>query len=314
MFENMRPALLSQDKTGARGFSAKDRAMHTGGAIMRIKVTSDSTCDLSAEQIEKYDIGIFCLSVMLGEKSYKDGELSPQTIFDFVKETDTLPKTAAGTKDDYVEFFTKHLAGYDALIHIDISAQASSSHSAATKAAEEFGGKVYVIDSKALSTGQGLLVLKACEAIADGCTAEETVAMVNDLRSKVNTSFIPDTLDYLHKGGRCSLAALIGTKVLKLHPMICEDREGRLISKKKYIGGMARCTRAYIADLKAQYPEYDDTRCFITHSSADKELVDLAKELVAQNFDFKEVCETVAGSIVTSHCGRNTLGVLFISK
>lgn len=281
---------------------------------MKIKITSDSTCDLSNGQIEKNGIGIFRLSVILGDKEYKDGELSPQDIFEFVSSSGTLPKTAAGTRDGYLEFFTENLREYDTLIHFNISAQASSSYSAACKAAEEFGGKVYVIDSKALSTGQGLLILKACDLIAEGFSAKQTVAIINGLRSKVNTSFVPDALDYLHKGGRCSLAALIGAKVLKLHPLICENEEGQLIAKKKYAGNMERCVRAYVADLKAQYPKYDKTRCFITHSSADKELVELAKQLVAQNFGFDEVCETVAGSIVTSHCGRNTLGVLFISE
>ena len=281
---------------------------------MKIKITSDSTCDLSPEQIEKYGIGIFSLSVILGDNSYKDGEIAPQDIFDFVKDTGTLPKTAAGSISEYVDFFAENIEGYDALIHIDISAQASSSYSSASKAAEEFCGKVFVIDSKALSTGQGLLVLKACDLAAEGQSAESIVNTINDLRSKVNTSFIPDALNYLHKGGRCSLAALIGAKVLKLHPLISENEEGQLVAPKKYMGGMARCIRSYIDDLKAKYPHYDKTRCFITHSSADKELVDLAKQLVEQNFDFDEIIETVAGSIVTSHCGRNTLGVLFISE
>ena len=182
------------------------------------------------------------------------------------------------------------------------------------KAAESFGGRVFVVDSKALSTGQGLLVMKACDFVKEGMSAAEIYERINALRSKVNTSFVPDALDYLHKGGRCSLAALIGAKVLKLHPMICEDGEGQLVAKKKYAGGMARCIRQYIAELKAQYPDYDRTRCFITHSSADAELVELAKGLVAESFTFDEVIETVAGSIITSHCGRNTLGVLFISE
>lgn len=281
---------------------------------MKIKITSDSTCDLSGEQIEKYSIGIFRLTVILGEKEYKDGEISPQDIFGYVKTTGNLPKTSAGSIEDYSSFFTENIKGYDALIHFNISALASSTHVSACKAAEKFGGKVFVIDSKALSTGQGLLVLKACELAEEGKSAEEIVEIINGLRSKVNTSFVPDALDYLHKGGRCSLAALIGAKVLKLHPMICENEEGQLIAKKKYMGNMARCIRSYVEDLVAQYPHYDKTRCFITHSSADKELVDLAKQLVEQNFDFNEVCETVAGSIVTSHCGRNTLGVLFISE
>lgn len=281
---------------------------------MNIRITSDSTCDLGEELIKKYNIGIFSLSVILGEESYKDGEIAPADIFAYVQKSGQLPKTAAGTVDGYAAFFKENLKGYDALIHFNISSQASSSNSSACKAAESFGGKVTVIDSRALSTGQGLLVLKACDLAAEGLSAEEIAQKINGLRPLVNTSFVPDALDYLHKGGRCSLAALIGAKVMKLHPMICENRDGQLIAKKKYMGGMSRCIRNYIADLKAQYPAYDKTRCFITHSSADSELVGLAKQIVADNFTFNEVLETVAGSIVTSHCGRNTLGVLFISE
>ncbi len=279
---------------------------------MKIKITSDSTCDLGGELIAKYNIGIFSLSVILGDKSYKDGDVAPQDIFDFVAETGSLPKTAAGSVDEYTEFFKQNLEGYDCLIHFNISALASSSYNAASKAAEKFGGKVRVIDSRALSTGQGLLVLKACDLIAEGKTAEETERIINDLRPRVNTSFVPDSLEYLHKGGRCSLAALIGAKVMKLHPMICENADGQLIAKKKYMGSMERCIRNYITELKSEYRDYDKTRVFITHSTADKSLVALARQLVAENFEFAETIETVAGSIVTSHCGRNTLGVLFI--
>ncbi|MGN0812518.1 MAG: DegV family protein [Candidatus Coproplasma sp.] len=281
---------------------------------MKIKVTSDSTCDLGQELISKNDIGIFPLTVILGDKSYKDGEITPQDIFNFVADTGTLPKTAAGSLESYAEFFEESLKGYDALIHFNISSLASSSYNAASKAAEGFGGKVKVIDSRALSTGQGLLVLKACDLAAEGKTAEDIVSEILSIRAMVNTSFVPDSLEYLHKGGRCSLAAMLGAKVLKLHPMICENTDGQLVAKKKYMGNMERCIRTYISDLKAQYPSYDKTRVFITHSTADKELVELAKGLVSENFEFDEMIETVAGSIITSHCGRNTLGVLFISK
>ena len=147
---------------------------------------------------------------------------------------------------------------------------------------------------------------------AEGKSAEDIESEVNAIRSRVNTSFVPDALDYLHKGGRCSLAALIGAKVLKLHPMIAENAEGQLIAKKKYMGGIERCVKNYIADLRQEYPDYDKSRCFITHSTADETLVELAKKCVAELFEFDEINETVAGSIVTSHCGRNTLGVLFI--
>lgn len=281
---------------------------------MKIKITSDSTCDLGEKIISENNIGIFSLSVILGENSYKDGEVEPQDIFDFVAKTGTLPKTAAGSFDEYKEFFEEQLKDNDELIHFNISALASSSHNAACKAAENFGGRVRVIDSKSLSTGQGLLVMKACDLAKEGKSAKEIEEEINAVRSKLNTSFVPDSLEYLHKGGRCSLAAMLGAKVLKLHPMICENEDGQLIAKKKYMGNMERCIRSYIIDLKAQYPSCDKTRAFITHSNADESVVQTARQLVKELFDFEEVIETVAGSIITSHCGRNTLGVLFISK
>ena len=282
---------------------------------MKIKITSDSTCDLGEKLIAENDIGIFAMQVILGEKSYRDGiDIVPQDIFDYVAEHGILPKTAAGSADEYAEFFENQLKGYDALIHFNISSKASSSHSAACVAAKKFGKKVHVIDSKALSTGQGLLVMKACDLRAEGSDAESIVKKITELTPFVNTSFVPDDLNYLHKGGRCSLAAMLGAKVLKLHPLIEEDREGQLVAKKKYMGSMERCIKTYINDLRMQYRNYDRTRCFITHSHADKQLVDIAKKAVAEMFEFDEVIETVAGSIVTSHCGRNTLGVLFISK
>lgn len=282
---------------------------------MKIKITSDSTCDLGEKLIKENDIGIFALQVILGEQSYSDGvNIVPQDIFDYVAANGTLPKTAAGSSDEYSAFFKEQLEGYDALIHFSISSKASSSHSAALIAAKNFGGKVFVIDSKALSTGQGLLVMKACDMRKEGLSAEEIAKRMTELTPMVNTSFVPDDLNYLHKGGRCSLAAMLGAKVLKLHPLIEEDKEGQLVAKKKYMGSMERCIKTYVNDLRMQYRRYDRTRCFITHSSADKSLVDIAKREVAQMFEFDEVIETVAGSIITSHCGRNTLGVLFIAE
>ncbi|MCD7729617.1 MAG: DegV family protein [Clostridia bacterium] len=280
---------------------------------MKIRITADSTCDLSEELITKYNVGIVPLTVLLGEQSFRDGvNIVPQDIFDYVAKTGILPKTSAPSIADYEEFFEYNLNEYDAVIHFNISSKTSASHSNALAASEKFRGKVAVVDSLALSTGQGLLVLKACDLAAQGLSADEIYKQVNDLRPKVNTSFVPDSLDYLHKGGRCSLASLMGAKVLKLHPQIIMEN-GKLGAKKKYMGDMNRCIKNYINDLHTMYPEYDSTRCFVTHSSADPELVEMAKAQVKKLFAFDEVLETTTGSIVTSHCGRNTLGVLFIT-
>ena len=279
---------------------------------MKIRITSDSTCDLN-HLIQERNIGILPLQVTLDDKSYRDGEdITPTDIFNFVKETGILPKTSAPSIGDYEEFFQKELdAGYDCVIHFNISAKSSGSHNMAKQAAEGFGGKVRVIDSMALSTGQGLLVLKAADMRDEGKSADEIEKEVLALRVKVNTSFVPDSLDYLHKGGRCSGMVMFAANVLKIHPKIVM-KDGQLVQGGKYRGDMKRCIMQYVRDLKNEYPSYDKTRCFITHSSAEKELVDVAKALVAENFGFDEVIETVAGSIITSHCGKGTLGVLFV--
>lgn len=279
---------------------------------MKIKITADSTCDLSPELVEKYGVGISPLHVIMDGKVYDDGiDIIPSDIFSYVARSGKLPTTAALSEVEYEEFFKKYVDDYDAVIHVNISSKASVTHSNAVEAAKRFKGKVHAVDSLALSTGQGLLVLKACDLAAEGKKPEEIVKTLNALRPKVNTSFVPDALDYLHKGGRCSLAALMGAKVLKLHPLI-DMKDGKLYAKKKFMGGIERCLKTYVNELAEEYRSYDKTRCFITHSSCEPEVVAKIRSQVESLFEFDEVLETVAGNVVTSHCGKGTLGVLFI--
>ena len=278
---------------------------------MAIRITSDSTCDLN-HLVEERNIGILPLQVNLDAKSYHDGvDITPQDIFDFVARTNILPKTSAPSIADYEEFFAEQLKSYDEVIHFNISSKSSGSHNMAKQAAESFAGKVRVIDSKALSTGQGLLVLKACDMRDEGKSAAEIEAAIDELKTRVNTSFVPDSLDYLHKGGRVSGMIKVVAGMFKIHPLIYMD-DGQLVPGKKYKGRMDILLKQYVQDLKEMYPDYDKSRCFITHSSADKNVVDVAKEKVKELFEFDEIIETVAGSIITSHCGKGTLGVLFI--
>ena len=278
---------------------------------MNIRITSDSTCDLN-HLVEERNIGIMSLQVNLGSDAFRDGvDITPEKIFDFVAQTGTLPTTAAPSIGEYEDFFTKELAGYDALIHINISSKSSGSHNFAKTAAESFGGKVFVVDSKALSSGQGLLVLKACDMRDEGKSAEEIVATLEELRGRINTSFVPDNLDYLHKGGRVSGMVKTVAGMFKIHPQILMD-DGQLVPGKKYKGKMSVLIKQYVDDLKELYPDYDKGRCFVTHSCADRELVEAATAKVKEVFEFDEIIETVAGSIITSHCGKGTLGVLFI--
>ena len=278
---------------------------------MSIRITSDSTCDLGS-LIQERNIGILNFQVNLDAAVYRDGvDITPQDIFDFVAKTKILPKTSAPSVVEYEEFFEEQLKEYDELIHFNISAKSSGSHQFAKAAAEKFGGKVRVIDSMALSSGQGLLVLKAADMRDEGKSADDIEEVINVLRTKVNTSFVPDQLDYLHKGGRCSGMTMFVANALKIHPKIVM-KEGQLTQGGKYRGNMDKIIPRYIEELKAQYPSYDKSRCFITHSSANRELVEIAMAKVKELFNFDEVIETVAGSIITSHCGQGTLGVLFI--
>ena len=278
---------------------------------MNIKITSDSTCDLG-HLAEERGIQILPLQVNLDAMAYRDGvDITPEDIFAFVAKTKILPKTSAPSIGEYEDFFREQLKTADELIHFNISSKSSGSYSFAKQAAESFGGKVRVIDSKALSSGQGLLVLKAADLRDAGKSSKEIEEEIIKLRDRVNTSFVPDQLDYLHKGGRCSGMTMFVANALKIHPKIVMN-DGQLMQGGKYRGQMVRCISQYIDDLKEQYPNYDKTRCFVTHSTAERELVESAIAKVKETFNFDEVIETVAGSIVTSHCGKGTLGVLFI--
>ena len=280
---------------------------------MSIRITSDSSCDLG-KYVEERGIGVLAMQINLDDKAYRDGvSIQPQDIFDFVVQTGVLPKTSAPSIADYEEFFTEQLQYGDEILHFNISSKSSSSHNMAKQAAEGFNGKVHVIDSQALSTGQGLLIMKAADLRDEGKSIDEIEEIVCELRSKVNTSFIPDSLDYLHKGGRVSGMVKTVAGMFKIHPMIYMEN-GQLLPGKKYKGKMNIIIKQYVEDLKAMYPNYDKTRCFVTHSCADPELVAAAKEKVQELFEFDEMLETTAGCVVTSHCGRNTLGVLFICE
>ena len=283
--------------------------------LENIQLTSDSSCDLNDDQLKENGIVICPIAVILdGKELYDTVNIDAESVLDFVNKTGKLPKTAATPKDKYVEFFKKFRNEGKTVIHFCISSKASSCYEHAVAAAEEVGG-VYVIDSYALSGGQGLEILKAADMIREN-KFDNIDDLVNEIKANTNKtqlSFVVDTLEFLHKGGRCSSVALIGSKILKIHPSIY-NKDGALTVQKKYMGNMQRCLGLYVQDLSNDFKDYDETRCFITHSPADRELVDFVREKVMENFKFNEIIETFAGSTVTSHCGRNTIGVLFMLK
>jgi DegV family protein with EDD domain len=279
-----------------------------------VKVLSDSTCDLSQELIKKYDVGIIPLYVRLGDVEYLDGvNISPEELYKWSDEHGETPKTAAPGIDDISKYLDP--ASSDEYIIFTISSSMSASYNNVKLAAEDMdmSDRVHVIDSANLSTGIGLLVVHAAELVKEGKTAEEIVAEIEALKDKVRASFVIDTLVYLHRGGRCSgLAALLGT-ALKLHPRIAVA-DGAMHPEKKYRGSSKKYVLDYVKDMENDLRNARPERVFITHSGCDKDIVKNVKEYLEGLGIFAEILETRAGSVVSSHCGPGTLGVLFIAK
>lgn len=280
---------------------------------MNIKITSDSTCDLSREQIDRHHITVLPLAVAMGGKDYRDGvDITPQDIYAHVSAGGDLPKTAAYNVEGYTKVFAQFSAEYDAVIHLNISAEFSSCHQNARLAAEEFDN-VYVVDSRNLSTGHGLLVLRAAELAEQGMDAEAIVADLQETANRVDASFILDQLEYLKKGGRCSAIAVLGANMLKLKPCI-EVKNGAMGVGTKYRGSYEKCLKEYITARIGGRDDLDLERVFVTHSGVDENILQIAVDTVKELQPFKEVCVTTAGCTISSHCGPDTLGVLFIRK
>ena len=278
---------------------------------MAIKITSDSTCDLSPELLDRYQVSLLPLCVNLGDQCYYDGKsIVPADIFDYVSKTGQLPTTSATNISTYMDFFEPLAKEYEAVIHINLGSGFSSCHQNARLAAEEMDN-VYVVDSCNLSTGQGLMVIEAAIAAQRGDKAEDIVAMLNELTGRIDTSFVVDRLDYLVKGGRCSSAAALGANLLNLKPCILLT-DGKMGVGKKYRGNWAKVLPGYAQD-RLNGKEVCKDRVFITYTSCPPEVVEQLRTYLL-SLGFGEVLETVAGSTITSHCGPNCLGVLFIRK
>lgn len=279
----------------------------------KVLIASDSTTDLSPELIDRYSIEIIPLGVTLGDTNYTDGvDIDPDFIYAHYEKTGELPKTSAVNVAAFAEFFKERTeAGYDVVL-FTISSEMSSTFNNTRLAASEYEG-VYVIDTRNLSTGGGLLLVHAAELAARGESAADIASACTALIPNVDASFVIDSLEFLHKGGRCSSLAAFGSNLLQLKPCIMV-RNGQMSVGKKYRGKFAFVLGKYIADQIGDASDIALDRVFVTHAGCDREIIDACVEQVKSLAPFKEVHITRAGCTVSSHCGRNTLGVLFIRK
>jgi DegV family protein with EDD domain len=280
---------------------------------MRIRISSDSTCDLSPELVARNDVSIIPLHIVKDGTPLRDGtEITPDDIYRHVAAGGDICATVAVNLAEYVEYFTALLRGADAVIHFCISSEMSSCYQNACLAARQVGG-VWVIDSRNLSTGIGHLVLDAAAMAAQGLEPPEICAELERLRGRLDVSFVLDTLEYMKKGGRCSAMTAFGANLLHLKPSI-QVADGSMGVARKYRGTLSHVLEEYVADKLAQPETVDPRRIFITDSGVPEALRDEVEQAVRARVPFREVYHTRAGCTVSSHCGPNCLGILFYRR
>lgn len=281
---------------------------------MRIKITGDSTIDLTEELLAKYDITTVPLYIMKDNVAYKDQvEIKQEDIFDYVESGKGVCHTAAVNTADYYELFSSFFPEYDAVIHINISSEMSSCNQNAHLAADAIPN-VFVVDSRNLSSGSGHLAIDAAIMASEGMDAADIARKLENSTKKVESSFIIDTLKYLHKGGRCSGVAALGANLLKLKPCI-EVADGKMDVGKKYRGNFDKVILQYAADKLSGRDDIDPKRLFITYApGTPKAVSDSVREYAESLEYFEEIIETKAGCTISNHCGPVCLGVLYYRK
>jgi len=279
----------------------------------KVIITCDSTCDMTKEQLEEYGVKTIPLYVRIQDDEYRDGvDITSDVMFEKISQCGQLPKTAAVSMQDYLDFW-KPLKeeGYE-IVHLTISSEMSVCFQNCRMAAEETGG-VYAVDSHNLSTGIGLLVITAANLAREGKSGKEIYDILMEKREKLNVSFVLDTVDYLAKGGRCSAVTAFAAGLLRLRICI-EVKDGKMDVCTKYRGKMSVVLADYVRDRLNENMDADLDYIYITDSGVSDEIRQKVKETVLEMRPFTNVLFSTAGCTVSSHCGPGTLGILFFEK
>ena len=283
--------------------------------MSKIRIVADSTCDLSKDLLEKYNISIIPLCIIMDDKSYYDGvEATPDKIFEWADANNTTPKTAAASFEKVDEVLKPFIDDECDILFFGISQEMSTTCNVVRLVGEHYEyDKLHIIDSRNLSTGIGLQIIKAAKLVAAGKTVEDIIATIENEKDKVRASFVVDTLKYLARGGRCNAVTALLAGTIKLHPQIVV-KDGSMGVEKKYRGNINVALKKYIDDLKEELLKADKDIVFITHSGCEEETVNLIRKYLEDLNYFDNIYETRAGGVISSHCGPGTLGVLFYSK
>lgn len=279
-----------------------------------VKIVTDSTADLDKDLLASLDIEVLPLLVNFGEESFRDGiDITTEELYKKVEETRELPKTSAVGPGEFINFFEKWIGkGYD-VVYVGIGSTLSGTFRAANVAKLDFPeDRIYLIDSKNLSSGSGLLVLKASDFAKQGLSAKEISEKLNEFVPKIRSQFAIKVLDYLHKGGRASgTQALVG-KFLRIRPII-KVIDGKLEVYKKPMGTMRKAVDIMLEEYFLEGNNVDLDYVMITHSLADNH-AEYMKEQVLEKLKPKNLLITNAGCVISSHCGEGTIGILYIVK
>jgi len=281
-----------------------------------VKIISDSTCDLSQELVERYNVEIVPLHILLGEDEFEDGKsITPDEIYEWSDKNESTPKTSAVGIEQMIEVYKPHVEAGDEIVIFSISSDMSTTNNVMRMAAAELEAEdqIFVIDSANLSTGEGLLVIEAAIMAQNGKSGAEIATYIENLKSKVKASFVVDTLTYLYRGGRCSGVAALAGGMLKLHPKIVVEN-GKMKPEEKYRGKMTKVVIDYVKAMENDLKNADTSRVFITHSGCEEGIITSVREYLESLNVFEEILITRAGCVISSHCGPGTLGVLFLEK
>lgn len=281
--------------------------------MSNVKIITDSTSDLTPEILKKADISVIPLYVNFNDKSFIDGvNINTKELYEKVEEYGYLPKTAAASPADFHRAFKQFIEEGKDIVFIGLSSELSSHLQNAMLAANDFPeGKIHIVDSRNLSSAIGLLVMKAVDFKNQGLPAAEIAEKVRELVSKVRTAFIIDTLDYLYKGGRCSALQNFASGVLKIRPVV-KVVDGKMILAQKLMGKREKALNTMLSNVLKEKDIIDPSRIMVTHSlSYDSEYL---KSELEKNLNIKEIIITQAGCVISSHCGPNAIGILYIEK
>ena len=281
-----------------------------------VKIFADSTCDLTKEQVQGNDIAIIPLYVVMDGRSYRDGiDVTSADIYRYAEKTKQTPTTAAASENDFIQAFTPYADAGTDIVYICIPDVLSASMGNALIAAKSItGSRIFVVDSRAVSTGTGLTVLAAAQWARQGLDAADIARKAERATQLQRTSFIIDSLTYLYRGGRCTALQAMGVNMLNITPEIIATPEGKLTVGRKFRGSLLRSARRYVADIINHLDDIDPKRIFITHSPCEEGVVEHVRAALEATGYFEEIYETDVGCVIGSHCGPNAVGVLYCLK